>query len=174
VTAKYLLPCPCGRQLVVEPRQAGQTIACACGQLLPVPTLLDMTALEPAPLASASPPPRSTWGLKQRFRLLGIVVLLAAVFLGVLVCLGRPVSRFDTIDPDQLLRIAKTLPPSRSWDVWETMKQGLDRRVDQNYLDAMDQFHLKLGAIAGLALLGVGLIAAGAVRARSERSRIGN
>ena len=46
---KYLLPCPCGLSVEVEPGQAGQTAACACGENLTVPTMLQIKALPPAP-----------------------------------------------------------------------------------------------------------------------------
>jgi hypothetical protein len=46
---KYLLPCPCGQSVEVEPGQAGQTVVCACGKTLLVPTMLQVKALPVAP-----------------------------------------------------------------------------------------------------------------------------
>jgi len=170
VVAKYLLPCTCGRQIVVEPRQAGQMIPCACGASLQAPTLLDMTALEPAPMVLASPSPPATWGLKNRLRLLGAVLLLMAVGGAAWLYFTRPVSRFDVIAPEQLRETAKGLSPLQTWTYWEQMKQGLDRRVDQKYLDRLDEWHLTIGAVAVLGIVGVALIIVGAVgfRARGE------
>ena len=47
-TMKYLLPCPCGLSVEIEPGQAGQTVACACGESLTVPTMLQIKALPQA------------------------------------------------------------------------------------------------------------------------------
>ena len=163
MVAKYLLPCTCGRQIVVEPRQAGQIIPCACGTSLQAPTLLDMTALEPAPMVLASPPPPATWGLKNRLRLLGAVLLLGAIGGAAWLYFGRPVSRFDVIDPEQLRETAKGLSPLQTWNYWEKMKEGLDRRTDQAYAAALLRFHMWQAVVAAVALLGVGLIVVGAV-----------
>jgi hypothetical protein len=46
---KYLLPCKCGQSVEVEPGQAGQTVVCNCGELLIVPSMLQVKALPAAP-----------------------------------------------------------------------------------------------------------------------------
>jgi hypothetical protein len=165
VTAQYLLPCDCGRQIVVEPRQAGQAIPCSCGELLPVPTLLDMAKLEPAPTESASKSSPKTWGLKQNLRFLGIVFLVAAlVGGGCHYILKRPVSQFDVIEPEEIRQSAQRLPPAEAWDVWERMKQGLDHRVDQKFADEMRTFQLWQGFFALVATTGVALIVVSAIK----------
>ncbi len=171
MSAKYLLPCPCGRQIVVEPRQAGQTIPCGCGALLQIPTLLDMNALEPAPPESVSEPLRSTWGFRHRLRLLGIVLVLTALVGGAWLYRERPISRFDAIDPAHIRQTAQKLPPSRTWEIWETMKQGLDRRTDQQYADDMEKFYLWQAFFVGIAVIGIALIAAGMVGMRGTGIR---
>jgi hypothetical protein len=160
VTAKYLLPCSCGQQVVIEPRQAGETIPCFCGAPLQVPTLLDMAALDPAPPELAATPPAPTWGWKHRLQLSGVVLLLLAIILGVLLHFERPIAPFDTINPEQLQQDARKLTPSRTWDIWEMMKQGLDRRTDQKYADAMFRFRVWQAAVAGVALCGIAMIVA--------------
>lgn len=42
VSSKYLLPCLCGQQIPIEPRQAGETVACRCGISLQAPTMRKM------------------------------------------------------------------------------------------------------------------------------------
>jgi hypothetical protein len=164
VSAKYLLPCPCGQQVVVDTRQAGQTILCSCGASLPAPTFLEMTALEPAPSQSVSEPAAATWNWQRRVRFLGTVLVLIAFAGGVWLYVRRPISR--TIPPERIRQIAHSLPPSRTWDIWETMKQGLDRRTDQKYADAIERFHVWQVAVALVALAGVALIAVGTFGAR--------
>ncbi|MCA9126232.1 MAG: hypothetical protein KDB22_04065 [Planctomycetales bacterium] len=44
----YLLNCDCGREHTVQTSQAGQEIACQCGQTVKVPTLRSLTTLPPA------------------------------------------------------------------------------------------------------------------------------
>jgi hypothetical protein len=175
VTAKYLLPCPCGQQIVVQPRQAGETISCSCGALLQVPTLLDMTRLEQAaPEPVAPSPPPEAWGLRHRLLLLGVFLVAAAVVGVVWLYLERPVSRFDTIDPENIRQTAQKLAPSQAWNIWEGMKQGLDRRTDQGYEAAVLRFRLWQGVVAVLALLGIALVVAGMLGAKGEGSRIRN
>ncbi len=171
MSAKYLLPCVCGRQIVVESRQAGQTMLCSCGASLSAPTLLDMTGLEPAPAEAVLEPAASTWGSAERLRLLGIMLLLTAVAGGMWLYVGRPKSRFDVIDPEQIRQRAQTFAPSRTWDLWEIMKKGLDRRTDQQYAGAVERFHVWLAVVAAIALAGVALIAIGSIGTKRASKR---
>ena len=174
MTLKYLLPCPCGLETVVEPRQAGGTILCSCGSSLQVPTMLEMTALELAPPESASPqPPTAAWGMLHRLVLLGTTVSLVAIAVGIVLYVERPVSRFGRVDPEEIRRSAQSMSPSLAWEIWETMKQGLDRRTDREYEHDLWLFQVWEGIAAGATLIGVALIAAGvlAARRRGPRSR---
>jgi hypothetical protein len=163
VTAKYLLPCSCGRRIIVEPRQAGETIACPCGASVQAPTLLRMTSLEPAPVVSelVAQSSGSAWGPRNQMRLLGGLLVLAAIIGGVWLFFQRPTSRFDAVDPEQLRETAKNLPPLRTWQIWEQMKQGLDRRIDQQYVRDLYIAYFARGFVIALALVGITLIAVG-------------
>lgn len=175
MAAKYLLPCPCGQQIVVQPRQAGETITCSCGASLQVPTLLDMTGLDLAPPESAAPtPPSVAWGLRHRLLFLGMFLVVAAVVGVVWLYVERPRSRFDTIDPEHIRATAQKLPPSQAWGIWESMKQGLDRRTDQVYEAAVLRFRVWQCVVGVLALLGIALVLAGTIGAKSEKQRIKN
>ncbi len=44
--SKYLLPCECGKNVLIDVSQAGQQIPCECGQLVEVPTLRGVRELE--------------------------------------------------------------------------------------------------------------------------------
>lgn len=163
MAVKYLLPCPCGRRVRVEPRQAGETILCTCGASLQAPTLSKILSLEPAPPEAPSTPTAHAWNAKHQLKLLGSVLILIALAGGTWLHLARPVSRFDIVDPEQISQSAKKLSPLQAWNIWETMKQGLDRRTDQQYEAAVASFHVKEAFVAVLALLGLALIVAGAV-----------
>ena len=166
MTVQYLLPCRCGQQTVVEPRQAGETITCSCGASLQIPTLLGMADLEPAPQPSTPKPSKTGWGLKHRLRLLGIVLTLAAVAGGGWLYMHPPTSRFHAIDPEQIRQNYKTFTPSVTWDGWKYMQKGLDRRIDQDYAAAVLRFRAWQVVVGAAALCGIVLIVAGTVGTR--------
>ena len=84
VTAKYLLPCRCGQNTTVEPCEAGETVVCRCGTSVQVPTMLEMSALEPVPAEPVPPHSPDAWRWQQSLVLLGCVSL---IFAAVLACL---------------------------------------------------------------------------------------
>jgi hypothetical protein len=162
VSAKYFLPCRCGQQVVVEPRQAGQTVVCPCGEMLPVPTMLEITALEPVPPEPSLPAAREGWGRAQRMVLLGGVMLFLAIVAGIALQRTRPVAQSDIFDSESIRESAKTLSPPATWYYWTQMKQGLDRRTDQQYEAAMVRFRVwmvmaVIAALCGAALIGIGV-----------------
>jgi hypothetical protein len=84
VSLKYLLPCSCGRSHEVETSQAGQQIACSCGQMLQVPSLLKIKSLPVAEekKADSSEFPKQkveTGKMRQVFFLLGVIFFLPAL-----------------------------------------------------------------------------------------------
>ncbi len=162
MTAQYLLPCSCGQQVVVEPRQAGETITCSCGAVLQIPTLLDMRSLDPAEPSPATSSAK-TWSIRDQLRLLGIVFLLAAIGGGVWLYLKKPVSKFDAVSPEQIREGYKKFTPSTTWDGWNYMQRGLDRRIDQDYAAAMAQFQIWQGVVAVITLAGIAMLAAGTI-----------
>ncbi len=82
--------------------------------------------------------------------------------------IARPTSRFDVVDPEVIRQAAKTFTPSHTWDMWELMKKGLDRRTDQEYAAAVDRFHMRQVAVGLLALAGIAMVAASALGARHK------
>ncbi len=175
---KYLLPCRCGQQIIVEPREAGQTSVCPCGQSFLIPTMLEMARLEPAP-AEASPPAEHVWGWQHGLVLSGVALVVMAVALACLVRWFRPVAPIDAIDPEALRQSAGKLTPLQTWHYWGLMKQGLDRRTDQIYEAALTQYHIwesvaGVGALAGVALIGVGVGIGKRRQGDRERGRRGD
>jgi len=158
---KYLLPCDCGEDVPVEPRQAGETIACRCGRSLQVPTMLEMAALEPAESSADSEPSAATWGLGEGLLLAGIVVCLCTLALAVFIVLKRP--RFVT--PEVIRQKTEALTPMDSIRLWRSfLRQGLRRRTPQQQHareDIVRRYHLLLGATTTLGLAGVALLSAG-------------
>ena len=142
-------------------------IPCSCGASVQAPTMLRMSSLEPAPEEEASQEAsrrasRSTWGLTQAMTFLGGVLLGIAAVGGVLLIKHRPVSPYENVDPEQVRESSKTLAPLRTFEIWETMQQGLDRRQDQRFVAAMIHYQAwqivtGVVAISGIALVGAGI-----------------
>jgi hypothetical protein len=168
VSVKYLLPCRCGRQIVVETREAGQTSVCPCGQSLPIPTMLEITRLEPAPIETGGPS-ESMWGWQHRLILLGVTLLAMAFVGGFLLHRFRPIAPIDAIDPHAVQQSANRLSPLQTWHYWQLMKQGLDRHVDQRYAERMSLYNTGQGAVAVVALAGIALIVCGKVIDNKKR-----
>jgi hypothetical protein len=168
VSTKYLLPCRCGRQITVEIREAGETVACPCGKSLAIPTMLEMAALEVAPDEAPSPS-ADAWNWPHRLLLLGSMLLAVAIAGGICLRWSRPIAPSDAIDPEALRLSASKLSPADTWRNWELLRQGLDRRVDQKFAERMSLYHIGMGLIALLALLGVALVATGVATEKKKR-----
>jgi hypothetical protein len=69
---KYLLPCSCGRQVLIETTQAGERIRCECGAELEVPTLLEIARLERKAEGTVSTE-QGNWGGRQRMLFVGFL-----------------------------------------------------------------------------------------------------
>ena len=78
MAVKYLLPCSCGKRLLVERSGAGGRIDCDCGAKIDVPTLRDLRNLESIETASTTP----GWTRAQgSLFVLAIVLLAGGAFL---------------------------------------------------------------------------------------------
>lgn len=72
----YLLPCTCGETVPVATSQAGETVACACGRALAVPTMREVRRLQPAPNDQPAAPRPSWSALQGVLFVTGILLLL--------------------------------------------------------------------------------------------------
>ena len=77
---KYQLPCPCGLCVEIEPSQAGQTVVCACGENLLVPSMLQVKTLRGVP-ETTKPPHKEMGILRRTFLIFGIVLFIPAILL---------------------------------------------------------------------------------------------
>ncbi|MEN6458015.1 MAG: hypothetical protein ABFC63_03730 [Thermoguttaceae bacterium] len=118
----------------------------------------EICALEPAPAQTSEREAAPSWSLCHGVRLLGIVTLLAAIVWGSWLILSPPISRYDVFDPDAIRKNVTKMPPSITWDNWEKIKGGMDRRVDQQYADELAVYHIQLAFPVLAAVVGVGLI----------------
>ena len=158
----YLLPCLCGEKIPVETRQAGETVACACGRSVPVPSMMEISRLEPAPLETAAV---AAWGVSQRLRLLGVVVLLIAVAGAVLLIRHRPISPDETRTPAAARRWVEGMSAARTMVEWYQLKAtGLERGItkeEEVYQGQLSQYRVWWCVVVALGLGGAGLVASG-------------
>lgn len=134
MTTRYWLRCACGRQVAVEATQAGETIPCACGNCLSVPTLRELSQSVPIVSSQAKPIRRKSAFWDRRH---------ARVFLGGLVLLGA-LGAWATLEwlrprPIDLTR----LPPVQVWAVWQNLRQGPERNLtpaERYYVDQQGLF----------------------------------
>jgi hypothetical protein len=172
VAARYLLPCPCGRKVPVEPSQAGEAVRCDCGASLETPTLLGMTVLERADLEASPQRVSGPWGVRQTLAVVGAVILIGAVGLTVFLLTAAPSPpEFNRIPltPQEIRQWAASLTPltaRRSWQFFRV--SGPDGRTPieepiydkkvARYRDRLLQWHLSIGVAVVVGLVGLGLI----------------
>ncbi|MCS7306562.1 MAG: hypothetical protein NZ602_15830 [Thermoguttaceae bacterium] len=132
---KYLLACSCGLQQTIEPAQAGQTIRCACGQAIEVPSML---ALRRLPLAPSAPVGQvGRWGIRHRLISIGALVMLGAgAWLAVLLLswpqqpqVPEPITWSTPPPPgkkEPILKTTEQLTLLESYLAW----QGLPRQLE--------------------------------------------
>lgn len=132
MSKQYLLPCRCGNEVIVDSTQAGETVACSCGEQLLVPTLRGLRGLKPAGAAPAARPAprRSTNSLGCLFAA-SLLVFVAATIAGVVAYTVR--SNIDaTVDEAKFLEVGDNMID----------KMGIDEALEHwKQLEAMDLSH---------------------------------
>ena len=118
----YLLPCSCGRDIPIEPRQAGETVRCECGRTCAVPTMREVQSLRPAPASSTTPAAtKPAWGNPQRFLVAGLVVFLLAAIAAVILYIQFPTHFAGLPSPEaerQRVKSMSTLETMRYFHQW--------------------------------------------------------
>jgi hypothetical protein len=172
VTTRYLLPCPCGRKVPIEPRQAGEVVGCSCGASLEVPRMLEMAVLERAEPAAATQRSSGPWGVRHSLAVVGAAILLGALGLAIFLLTGRPpppdAGRAE-LSPQEIRRKTESLPPVETRRVWEHFRiTGPDGRTPMEepmyedmvarYQERLLRWYLSIGVAVVVALVGLGLI----------------
>ena len=175
VSARYLLPCRCGKRIPVEPRQAGESIQCSCGVLLKVPTLrairaLEMEELGPELVATQESAP--TWGVLQGMALLGAAITLAALAIAGWLIATLPTPPPAPPDPQQIRDETEALVPFQVLRVWHSIKNTrlVAGRTPSElaYRDRLFRHRLGLGVVGAIGMLGIVLCVATTFSARSR------
>jgi ABC-type Fe3+ transport system permease subunit len=121
----YLLSCSCGQQTGVSSVQAGETVRCACGLPLQVPSMRELRTLPPAKDELAGKARRAvTWEDRHRVAFLLVLVAIAALAgAGYLAAQLPPTER--PVTPQDVDEWVKTSTPDEALGMFEDLKQGL-------------------------------------------------
>jgi hypothetical protein len=132
---EYWLSCSCGQKTTVSTAQAGETIYCACGAALEVPTLRGLAQLERADGArddSASRRGARAWEDRHRAAFLFVMASLAFVAVAGYLWFALP-PRPAPADWQQTAKSAEELSATEAFQVYTEMSQGLPNpAVDVN------------------------------------------
>jgi hypothetical protein len=155
----YLLPCACGQKVEVDSTQAGLTVRCSCGRTLDVPTMRHLGELE---RIGSEPRAASTWGPRQGYTLVGVLVALLG-----LGWLGYQISTMPSelyVVPEDIRKDVSTLTPAELGQQYAILREGLDPTEPPivTATRAYEAWHRRWTYVSGgVAVLGVA-IAAGA------------
>ena len=113
---------------------------CSCGSSVQAPTLLEIVALEPAPVETQPQPKAPSWGAWHRVMLVGFIFALAAIGMAIWMSVVPPRVAVCVRAGRDRASGTKHVPRPLTWENWLAVKQGLDRRTDTEYPPAA--FHL--------------------------------
>jgi hypothetical protein len=158
---EYLLPCSCGRANPVGIRQAGETIQCACGTTLDVPTMRELRRLEPS--QGKTNQPQTVWGPRQGLVFLGLLLAVMSLAACGYVYFVRMPTAPDLTTPQAQLDAIK---PVDAWRYWGAVRGGIPAQPMADVAEllyrtqkARTEIRIALGfAVAGLALAASGLL----------------
>jgi len=134
MTQQFLLPCSCGQKVRVGIAQAGEQVACACGNRLAVPTMRGIRQLEPAPADSLT---KSAPGWSRVHGAIFATGLLAAAVGIVIIAMygvryaqavGFGVDRTDETIQAESARIDKLTPIQALVEWTDTLREGIGVR----------------------------------------------
>ena len=170
-TPTFLLPCTCGRDIRVEPRQAGDTVRCECGVARQAPTLREIRNLPRAVSITDSSARPSVWGTRQRLLVSGTILLAIAAMLAIIVYSLRPAPPFSRAMPEAKMAQVRAMSTAESVRFFQReLAPGLHLGgsfEEMEYGRAWERVEIALiadglFAAAGLVLIVLGLIGVGA------------
>lgn len=142
----YALTCSCGQTHLVEARHAGTTVHCPCGEVLQVPSLRELSALEPVDAQRPRPRLMAVWGRHQALLAVGAIVTVSALLGAAYLQNNKP----------RLLDIERLSPP-QTWALWQELRRGPDRRLSpgqQQFLQRLQDNRFRLRLMFVLAGIG--------------------
>lgn len=178
---QYQLTCSCGKTHAVSTSQAGQTLPCACGQFVQIPTYRELTALPKIESAAADAKHFAGANSATSAATISLAVLFALFFLSFPTALYFGYQRWsidtsfteesDRANAEKMLDEADPIAISETWNHFSTT--GLTNPVKPPfyhvavYTQYLERVLLISGSIAALSILGVAAISV----ARRESKR---
>jgi len=126
MATQYLFVCSCGRKTPIETRLAGQAWTCVCGVTHTLPSMLEISRLEPH-AAPASEPATALWTLRQRLVFVGAVLLVAALVMAGVIGWNWPPAP-TPLTPERIRAHIDSLTVLRTLQVWGDLLHGLEGR----------------------------------------------
>lgn len=168
MSTRFKLPCDqCAQVHAISPAQAGETLSCACGHSIQVPTLREIRLLEPTERPDRERA-SSDWNLQRGLLFVGGALLLAIAALTTwsiwpqrqALVISQPAFQEINFDVQQL-------NPNEAWDAWQHLRQQtLEVRTTPEYLDNRKKYRelsyilyaAWAGAAIGLSMIGASLL----------------
>ena len=164
MSSHFLLPCECGQTTPIQVSQAGQSVQCACGRPLTVPTMRGIRELKPAEIAPTKKVTERNWN-PTRGMIFGagaISILVGLILIGFNYPLYRGVSAVRPTAEDLEFTFAAidATPPAELWDLWHfASEHGLGDHEASVYVNARKQAQRLLKwVVTGSVLLGLGAV----------------
>lgn len=130
MATRYLLACSCGREIPVEAGQAGDRVACECGNSVAVPKLGELR-LRPRIEAAER---KTAWSARHGLLTVGILVAVASLFAGVYFYATTPERGLETaVQTDAVNRYFDSLAPWETWRHWTQSTVPLAREGLQEH-----------------------------------------
>ena len=151
------MPCPCGRKNPIAIAQSGQSIQCACGRRLEVPTMLEIRSLERVAEEEEAPRRRRPWGIRQGLVLLGMLITVVAACVALALYLTQPTPP-EPPSLEYLQTRAEKLSLLETFWEWDQLKGGLGsgpQIIKQEYTKRRDAHYRWIGVAAVIGVLGV-------------------
>ena len=164
MSSHFLLPCECGQTTPVQVSQAGQSLRCACGRALTVPTMRGIRELKPAEVEPSKKVTERSWN-QTRGMIFGAGAL--CIIAGIILCaFNYPIYRNAAAvqptseDLEFTWAAIDATPPADLLDLWHFASQhGLGAHEDSIFVNARKLAGRYRGwVITGAVLLGLGVI----------------
>jgi hypothetical protein len=186
MSKRFLLPCACGKKLVVDATQAGEQLRCECGTSVLVPTLRGLKDLEPVDEPTEGPAGRRSVTTSSGRTLGSDLAFAACLFLLIvsvvaLIPLTLVWLRLDTsfnmeADVSYGNEQIDLLPVDQSWEVWKEFRNTGLRVGDVpfytrilQYATVFSRVILGLSIVAILSILG--LVISGRISSKARAAR---
>ena len=162
---RYLLVCKaCGNPTPVARRQAGESLVCACGATLEVPTLLQLQRLEKVPdEASGEAAARgAAWSVRKGVALAGGMIILAALGWAAYLLLTWPQPPGTGFRDEWAKTYVARRTPAETIDLWDKLRKGGLQPITagefERYDEQLFRAQISLGVAVFFLVIGAAIV----------------